>query len=102
MANPIVQIEQSSSGHLTVSGELTFYTVTEAVQKMVLLWPNQAEIQIDFNHIQQADTASLLFLLHLERLAKQRHQKICFTQLPDTIKQLLELNQLTFLLKKSS
>lgn len=95
-----VAVTESTAGHVTVTGELTFATAREARQVGVLvLESSRAErIIVDCKGVTRADSAGLAVLLDWLAWGRRRSRAVSLTNLPPSLVAIARISEVDELL----
>lgn len=88
-------IERVDGNRFVVKGELNMQTVpafAEAAHQ--LLAQAEGEITLDLSEVSRADSAGLVLLIDLQRLALRQGCTIRFGHLPEQLSQIMHLSEL--------
>lgn len=72
----------AETGHIDVSGELTFTTVNELLESAPVLFAPISMLDIDLADVTRSDSAGLALLIDWMRSAKQMNKNIVFHNIP--------------------
>lgn len=90
---------QRSNGCLTISGELTFATVTALLEQSRALFSQADEaVEVDLGAVQRVDSAGLALLIEWLRLAREKGLTIRFSHLPQQMKAIAAASDLDSIL----
>lgn len=90
---------QHSDGCFTISGELTFATVTALLEQSRALFAQADEaIEVDLGAVERVDSAGLALLIEWLRLAREKGQAIRFSHLPQQMKAIAAASDLDSIL----
>lgn len=89
-----VKIIELADRHLGLSGDLTFETVTAAIQKLNSYFAGNSEICFDFSAVDDVDSAGVALLLHLVQLSRQNGTQLKLYHLPFKMLHLIRVNGL--------
>ncbi len=84
---PAAKLNQTANGFV-ISGALTFESVPAIFQTSLALFASVNEINIDLSQVTHSNSAALALLLEWQRYAGKNVKKICFTNLPQQLKQI--------------
>ena len=89
-----IEIKQSSSGHFIFAGVLDQKTVPKIWLQRNILKAENDNIVIDLAEVSHSDSAGLAFLTCLQSEAITAKQQLSFINIPQQLKQLIELGRL--------
>lgn len=88
-------IERQDDNRFVIQGELNMQTVPAlALTAQQLLAGAKGELNVDLSGVSRADSAGLVLLIELQRLARQHQFTIRFSHLPDQLSQIMHLSEL--------
>lgn len=88
-------IERADGNQFIIKGVLTMQTVPAlARSSQELLAQAQGELNVDLSGVSHADSAGLVLLIELQRLARQHQFSIRFSHLPEQLSQIIRLSEL--------
>lgn len=88
-------IEHLDANRYVIKGELNMQTVPVLAETAhALLAQVNGDLSIDLSAVSRADSAGLVLLIDLQRLARRRQCTIQFAHLPDQLRQILHLSEL--------
>ena len=95
-----VAVTESTAGHVSVTGELTFATARDARQAGVLvLESSRAErIVVDCRGVTRADSAGLAVLLDWLAWGRRRSRTVSLTNLPASLVAIAKISEVDELL----
>jgi len=85
-------------GTLTISGELSRFSVADIKDNEYVNWFAHAAIKIDLSNIVKADTAGLAWLVYLLEQAVKYSCHLSFSNIPEKLTKLITLSGLDGLL----
>ncbi|HEX9801827.1 MAG TPA: STAS domain-containing protein [Gammaproteobacteria bacterium] len=90
---------QRSNGGFTISGELTFATVTALLEQSRALFSQADEaVEVDLGAVERVDSAGLALLIEWLRLAREKGVDIRFSHLPQQMKAIAAASDLDSIL----
>lgn len=90
---------QRRKGCITLSGELTFATVTSLLEQSRELFSQADEaIEVDLRAVERVDSAGLALLIEWLRLAREKGLTIRFSHLPQQMKAIAAASDLDSIL----
>lgn len=88
-------IERQDTNQFVIKGELNMQTVPALAETAhTLLAQISGDVSVDLSAVSRADSAGLVLLIDLQRLAQRRQCSIQFRHLPDQLQQILHLSEL--------
>jgi len=88
-------IERLDANQFVVKGELNMQTVPALAETAhAMLTQARGDLSVDLSQVSRADSAGLVFLIDLQRLARRQQCTIQFRHLPDQLSQILHLSEL--------
>jgi phospholipid transport system transporter-binding protein len=95
MNQALPSIEHQQDNRYLIKGELNMQTVPAlAVSAKQLLANAEGELNVDLSGVSRADSAGLVLLIELQRLARQQKFTIRFSHLPEQLGQIMRLSEL--------
>lgn len=91
-----LQVEVLGGGNVRVAGEITFFTVNEALSFNVLSKTDQ--VKINLGGITRSDSAGLALMIHWMREAKKAGVDLSFEEIPENLFALAKVSYLDELL----
>ena len=88
------KISVSQNGIASVSGDLTFSTVTALCEDIPNCFQEADIFKVDLSGVKTCDSASLVLLVMIIRFFTQQQKNVVFTKLPATILTLIKLYNL--------
>ena len=88
------KISVKQDGQASISGDLTFATVTALCKQIPASFVDAATFTIDLSTVKNCDSASLVFLVMVIRFLQQENKTVSFTRLPQTVLTLIKLYNL--------
>lgn len=82
MSQPCTLKLNADTGHVDVSGELTFTTVSDLCVSAPELFASIEVLEIDLAEVTRSDSAGLALLIDWMRSAKQMNKNIVFHNIP--------------------
>lgn len=79
-------------GTLTISGELSRYSVADIKDSEYVNWFAHGAIKIDLSNIMKADTAGLAWLFYLLEQAVKHSCHLSFSNIPEKLTKLITLS----------
>ena len=76
------QLAVTDDGRLLVSGELSMNTVPELLKQGCLQGEGDAEIRVDLQGVERADSAGVALLIEWQRHASRQQRSISFQNIP--------------------
>lgn len=87
--------ERQDGNRYVIKGELNMQTVPAVAETAhQLLAQASGELNLDLSGVTRADSAGLVLLIDLQRLARQRRLTIHFSHLPEQLSQIMRLSEL--------
>ncbi len=80
-----VSIKKLSDGHYLVEGVLMMHTVMSVLNEAAFIFNSQQEINIDFAHVENSDSAAVALIISWLAKAKQKNIKLHFLHPPQQI-----------------
>lgn len=93
------EFESLGEGRFAIRGELTFETVTEALEESKELFAEHARIELDLSGVTESDSAGLALLLEWVNWAKHYVREIRFVDIPAQMRAIAEISEVEDLLK---
>ena len=88
-------IERLDDSRFVIKGELNMQTVPALAESArAMLAQAKGELNLDLSGVSRADSAGLVLLIDLQRLARQHHFTIGFSHLPEQLSQIMRLSEL--------
>jgi phospholipid transport system transporter-binding protein len=88
-------IERKDANQFVIKGELNMQTVPAVAESAhALLAQLTGEVSVDLSEVSRADSAALVLLIDLQRLARRQGYAIRFRHLPEQLSQILHLSEL--------
>lgn len=88
-------IERRGTNQFVIKGELNMQTVPALAESAhTMLAQATGELSVDLSGVSRADSAGLVLLIDLQRLARRQQCTIRFGHLPDQLQQILHLSEL--------
>lgn len=79
-------------GILTISGELSRYSVEEIDTNQYPNWFAHSAVKVDLSQVTKADTAGLAWLFYLLEQAAKNICQLSFSQVPEKLTKLIALS----------
>lgn len=95
-----VRLEPAGDGRFVVNGDLTFETVTDALEQSKELFADHATIELDLSGVTDGDSAGLALLLEWVNWAKHYVREIRFTNIPPQIIAIAQISEVDNMLTK--
>lgn len=95
---PRAQLQQLSPGHYSLSGELSFATVTELLQQSRSLFAGESSVEVDLSGVTHGDSAGLSLLIEWLRQAKLQSRQLRYVALPAQLNALASISDVDGLL----
>ena len=89
-------------GRFSVSGPMTFETVTSLLQQGAAAFGQSGPIEIDLAQVGESDSAGLALLIEWKRLAREKHSSITFAGMPPQLMALARISEVDELLGVAS
>lgn len=99
---PTATLAQQGEGRYTVTGPLSFATVTQLLQQSRSLFAGESSIEVDLSGVTHADSAGLSLLIEWLRQAKLQGGQLRYRSLPAQLQSLSGISDLTGLLNHSA
>ncbi len=75
---------------LSVQGPITIATVVEVIEQGVNLF-DRTDLIIDLAQVTEVDSSAVSMLLEWQRKAQKNNQRLCFSNMPESLKNLTQL-----------
>jgi len=75
---------------LGVQGPITIATVVEVIEQGVNLF-DRTDLIIDLAQVTEVDSSAVSMLLEWQRKAQKNNQRLCFSNIPENLKNLTQL-----------
>ncbi|MGH8496269.1 MAG: STAS domain-containing protein [Gammaproteobacteria bacterium] len=93
------EFDSHGDGRFSIRGQLTFETVTDALEMSKELFEDYARIEIDLSGVTESDSAGLALLLEWVNWAKHYVREIRFVDIPAQMRAIAEISEVEDLLK---
>ena len=87
-----INVDIAGDGNVQVSGEITFFTVNQALSLDIL--SGRKNIKINFSGVTRSDSSGLALMVHWLRQAKQQGVEMKFENIPDKLLALAKVSNL--------
>ena len=87
-----ISIDVVAGGNIQVSGEITFFTVNQALSLDFL--SGQQNIKINLSGVTRSDSSGLALMVHWLRQARQQGVEMKFENIPDKLLALAKVSNL--------
>ena len=87
-----INVDIAGDGNVQVSGEITFFTVNQALSLDIL--SGRKNIKINFSGVTRSDSSGLALMVHWLRQAKQQGVEMKFENIPDKLLALAKVSYL--------
>lgn len=87
-----LSVQVNNAGDVLVSGEITYYTVNDAL-KMNFLQAQQ-NVKVNFAGVKHSDSSGLALMVHWLREAKKANINLCFEAVPEKLAALAKVSNL--------
>ncbi|MET0986682.1 MAG: STAS domain-containing protein [Steroidobacteraceae bacterium] len=85
-------------GRFSVSGPMTFETVSSMLQQGAAAFGQSDPIEIDLTQVGESDSAGLALLIEWKRLAREKNSAITFANMPPQLVALARISEVDELL----
>ncbi|CAN5318768.1 hypothetical protein BH24PSE2_BH24PSE2_00620 [soil metagenome] len=93
------RFESLGGGGFAIHGDLTFETVTEALEMSRELFEDHSRIEIDLSGVTESDSAGLALLLEWINWAKHYVREVRFHDIPRPLRAIAEISEVEDLLR---
>lgn len=85
-------LHREAPGRYSVSGEMTYTTAPQALQRTVKLFRQSASLAFDLHQVVRADSAGIALLIEWVRLARKIGVALSLENLPDQVENLVRVS----------
>ncbi len=90
----MTQVSTLQDGIVSISGDLTFTTVTALCQAIPKYFTATQDVAVDLSAVKNCDSASLVLLVSITRFFVAKNKTVTFIHLPQSMLTLVELYNL--------
>ncbi len=87
-----LNVKVSNDGNVSVSGEITFFTVNDALSFNVL--SGKSDVVINLDGVTRSDSSGLALMVHWLREAKEKQINLKFEAIPEKLFALAKVSNL--------
>ncbi len=95
---PTAKLVPLTAGRYSVSGELSFATVTDLLRQSRSLFAGESSMELDLSGVTHADSAGLSLLIEWLRQARLQGRQLRYVALPAQLKALAAISEVEGLL----